>query len=145
MTIILLTNKYISVYICISQYHLRPAPPPPPPPLPPADPWALAFLDGKFPGVGTFKLSNSLGWGRERGQIPCPPSTLQHFSLIAQSNSTNFKHFNMQFFVSSNVFLSNSARILTILTTTCTSLWFKYWYKIIDIKLIERCKVICYE
>ena len=121
-------DKQIHISIHMHQ-SISPAPsaaPVPPPPLPPADPWALAFLDGKFPGVGTFKLSNSLGWGRERGQIPCPPSTLQHFSLIAQSNSTNFKHFNMQFFVSSNVFLSNSARILTILTTTCTSLWFKY-------------------
>ena len=43
-------------------------------------------------------MANSRGWGllscqiprdgdEKRGQIPRPPSTLQHFSLIAQSNS----------------------------------------------------------
>ena len=45
------------------------------PPPPRADLRALDFffpLDGKFPGVG---------W------VPRPPSTLQHFSLIVQSNS----------------------------------------------------------
>ena len=36
-----------------------------------------AALDGKFPGGGDEK----------RGQMPRPPSTLQHFSLTAQSNS----------------------------------------------------------
>ena len=43
-------------------------------------------------------MANSRGWGllscqiprggdEKRGQMPRPPSTLQHFSLIAQSNS----------------------------------------------------------
>ena len=43
-------------------------------------------------------MGNSRGWGLEsceilrgrdekRGQMPRPPSTLQHFSLIAQSSS----------------------------------------------------------
>ena len=46
---------------------IPPAPsPPPPPPPPPADPRAMAFLDAKFPGVGTFELSNSPGWGRKK-------------------------------------------------------------------------------
>ena len=39
-------------------------------------------LDGKFPGLGTLELSNPLGWGWKN-----PPSTQQHFSLIAQSRS----------------------------------------------------------
>ena len=62
----------------------------PPPPLPRADPGALAlFLSW---------MANSRGWGllscqiprggdEKRGQMPHPPSTLQHFLLIAQSNS----------------------------------------------------------
>ena len=62
------------------------------PPLPPrADPRALAFfcfaLDGKYPGVGTLELSNSQGWGRKQRANAPPPSTLQHFSSIAQSNN----------------------------------------------------------
>ena len=42
---------------------------PPPRADPRADPRALAFfgaLDGKFPGVGTFELSNLPGWGRKK-------------------------------------------------------------------------------
>ena len=84
-----------------------PAAPSPPPPR--ADPRALAF----------FLRWMADSHGREkRVQIPCPQSTLQHFSLIAQSNSAVLKHFNVHFFVSSNVFLCNSARIL-IKTSHC--------------------------
>ena len=53
-------------------------------------------------GISIFFLpwmANSWGWGlfsckirrgedEKRGQTPCPPSTLQQFSLIAKSNST---------------------------------------------------------
>ena len=67
-----------------------PAAPSSPPPPHRADPRALAFF---LPWMG-----NSLGWGllscqisrggdEEREQMPRPPSTLQHFSLIAQSTS----------------------------------------------------------
>ena len=66
--------------LCISQFHLRPGPPR-------ADPQALAFF---LPW-----MANSRGWGllscqiprggdEKREQMPRPPSTLQHFSLIAQ-------------------------------------------------------------
>ena len=62
----------------------------PPAPIPRADPWALALF---LPW-----MANSQGWGLlscqiprggdvKRGQMPHPPSTLQHFSLIAQSSS----------------------------------------------------------
>ena len=54
---------------------IPPSPSPPPP-----------LLDGKFPGVGSLELSNSPGGDEKRGQMPRPPLTLQHFSLIAQSN-----------------------------------------------------------
>ena len=61
-----------------------------PHPPPRADPRALAFF---FPW-----MANSRGWGllscqipqggdENRGQMSLPPSTLQHFSLIAQSNN----------------------------------------------------------
>ena len=67
----------------------RPPPTPPPPP-PQTDPRALAFI---LPW-----MTNSRGWGllsckiprggnEKRGQMPRPASTLQHFSLIARSNS----------------------------------------------------------
>ena len=61
-----------------------------PGPPPQADAWALAFF---LPW-----MSNSQGWGLlscqilrdkdgKKRQMPRPPSSLQHFSLIAQSNS----------------------------------------------------------
>ena len=56
-----------------------------------ADPRVLGFffaLDGKFPGVGTLELSNPRGGVEKIGQMPRPPSKLQHFSLIAHSSST---------------------------------------------------------
>ena len=52
-----------------------------------------------LPGIGIFWhwMANSRGWqllscqipggGRKKRQMPRPPSTQQHFSLIAQSNS----------------------------------------------------------
>ena len=68
---------------------IPPAPSPRPLPPPRAEPLVLAFF---FPW-----MANSRGWGllsrqiprggiEKRGQQPRPPSTLQHFSLIAQSN-----------------------------------------------------------
>ena len=64
--------------------------PPAPSTFPRADPRALTIF---LPW-----MANSRGWGLlncqiprggdgKRGQMPRPPSTLQHFSLIAQSNS----------------------------------------------------------
>ena len=69
---------------CISQFHLRPGPPPR------ADPRELAFFlpwMANSPGVGTLELANPPGWGRKKRAKPRPPSTVQHFLLIAQSNS----------------------------------------------------------
>ena len=43
-------------------------------------------LDGKFPGWGLSSCQILRGGDEKRGQMPCPPSTLQHFSLIAQSS-----------------------------------------------------------
>ena len=89
----------------------------PPPHSPWADPRALAFF---LPW-----MANSQKWGllscqiprggdKKRPQMPHPPSTLQHFSLIAQSNNVILSILMFSFFVSIiNVFLCNSARILT--------------------------------
>ena len=96
--------------LCISQFHLHPGPPPPP-----GDPRAVAFF---LPW-----MANSRGWGllscqiprggdEKRGQMPRPPSTLQHFSLIAQSNSAVLSILMCDFFGLINVFLCKSARIL---------------------------------
>ena len=82
-----ITDKQIHISIHMHQ-SISPAPRAAPPP-----PLQLT------PGHWHFGMANSRGWGllgcqipwggdEKRGQIPCPPSTLQHFSLIAQSNST---------------------------------------------------------
>ena len=72
---------------------------------PRADPRALAsFLS---------QMANSRVGDKKRRQMPCPPSTLQHFSLIAQSNSAILSILMFDFFVLINVFFCNSARILT--------------------------------
>ena len=70
---------------------------------PPGRPPGISF----FFALGWGPLSCQISWGgdEKRGQIPRPPSTLQHFSLIAQSSSA------MGFFVSINVFLCNSATV----------------------------------
>ena len=61
---------------------------PPPPPLVLIPGISIFFaLDGKFPGLGTLELSNPSVWDEKRERMPRPPSTLQHFSLIALSNS----------------------------------------------------------
>ena len=48
-----------------------------------ADPRALAFffpLDGKFPGMGTFELSYSPGWGqKKRANAPSSVNTATFF------------------------------------------------------------------
>ena len=75
--------------LCISQLQLHPTPHPPP------------SHSGLIPGHKHFFLpwmANSRGWGllscqiprggdEKRGQMPCPQSTPQHFSLIAQSST----------------------------------------------------------
>ena len=64
------------------------AQPLPPPPL--HHPRSLAFF---LPRMANFRgwglLSCQIPWGGDEktGQMPRPPTTLQHFSLIAQSNN----------------------------------------------------------
>ena len=56
-------------------------------PAPPSPGISVFFaLDGKFPGMETIRRSGE----EKRGQTPRPPKTLQHFSMIAQSNSAVF-------------------------------------------------------
>ena len=70
----------------------------PPAPRPPrADPRELAFflpwsLGWQIPGGGDSSAGQFPGVGKKkRGQMPRPPSTVQHFLLIAQSNSAILK------------------------------------------------------
>ena len=96
--IILRLSNAVGVFVPCDYYLWRPnasvnsscARPPSPPADPRADSQALAFF---LPW-----MANSRGWGllscqiprggdEKRGQMPRPPSTLQHFSLIAQSNN----------------------------------------------------------
>ena len=53
------------------------------PPPPRADPRAVA----NSRGWGLLSCQMPRGGDEKRGQMPHPPSTLQHFSLIAQSNN----------------------------------------------------------
>ena len=67
----------ITAGLCISQFHLRPAPRPPR-----ADPRALAFfcLGWQIPGVGTRELSNPAEWGRKkRANAPSSVNTATFF------------------------------------------------------------------
>ena len=71
----------------------------------------------EFPGVGTLELSNPPGWGREkRANAPSSASTVTFF-IDRTVEYCRFKHFNVRFFVSINVLLCNSARIL--IKTSC--------------------------
>ena len=92
---------FICLFITVYRPVKRPALPPPPPGRPPGISFFFALDDCWGP------LSCQISWGgdEKRGQIPRPPSTLQRFSLIAQSSSA------MGFFVSINVFLCNSATV----------------------------------
>ena len=49
---------------------------------------------------------------KKRGQMPHPLSTLQHFSLIAQSSGAILSILMHDFFVSINIFLCNNAILI---------------------------------
>ena len=93
---------------------IPPVPSPPPPPPPPGWPPGISFcfaLDGKFPRVGTLELSNPPGWGRKKRADPSSVSTATFF-IDRTVEWCHFKHFQVRFFVSINVFLCNNATIL---------------------------------
>ena len=62
---------------------------------------ALAFnvlaLNDKFPGSETHKLPNDPRWEQRRGQIPLPKSSLQQFSLTAQSRNATLSNLRSMF------------------------------------------------
>ena len=67
-----------------------PAAPSPPPHFPRADPRTLAFflpLMANSRWWGLLSCQMARGGDEKRGQMPRPPSTLQHFSLTTQSSS----------------------------------------------------------
>ena len=61
-------------------------PSPPPRGWPPGISIFLHWM-AKSRGRGLLSCQIPRCGDKKRGRIPCPPSTLQHFSLIAQSNS----------------------------------------------------------
>ena len=80
-------------------------PPPPPPlgltPAPGHQHFFFAPWMGNSREWGLLSCQIPRGRDEKRGQIPRPPSKLQHFSLISQSSSC---YFNERFFVSMNDF-----------------------------------------
>ena len=107
-----------SVYaLSIMHQSITAAPSPSPPPGLTPGISIFFVLDGKFSGVGTLELSNPPMWGREkRANAPSPVSTATFF-IDRTVEYCRFKHFNVRFFVSINVLLCNSARIL--IKTSC--------------------------
>ena len=102
---------------CISQFHLRPVPPSG---LTPGHKHFFAS-DGKFPGVGTLELS---GWGRKkRANAPSSVNTATFF-IDRTVKECHFKHFNVRFFGSINVFLCNTVILIKTSRRDDTSLWF---------------------
>ena len=75
--------------------------------------------------------------------MPRPPSTLQQFSLIAQSTNAVLRILMCDFFVSINGLLCNSARIL--MKTLHHDDMRQFVVFVLTLKLIERCNFICYE
>ena len=74
--------------VFIVMHQSIPAVPSPPPPR--ADPRALAFFLpwlANSRGWGLLSCQNPRGGDKKGGLMPRPPSTPQHFSLIAQSNN----------------------------------------------------------
>ena len=97
------------------------------PPL--ADPRASAFF---LPW-----MANSRGWGllscqiprggdEKRGQMPRPPSRLQHFSLITQSSSAILSILMCDFLfqLTSSFVTALGFQLKLHAATTCNSLWF---------------------
>ena len=123
----------------------------PTPPLPPTHTHththkALAFF---LPW-----MANSWGWGllscqipqggdEKRGQMPHPPTALQHFSLTALSNSVILSilmcDFLFQFTSSFVIALGFQSRLHAAMTPV-----YSLVIKLLTLKLIVHCKVICY-
>ena len=107
-------------------------------PHPRANHRTLAFfaLAGKFPGVGTLEVSNPPGWERKkRANSPSSVDTATFF-IDRTVEQCHFKHFNVRFLVSNNVFLCNSA-ILIETRRDDTSLWFSHY--VIAAMLADGC------
>ena len=81
-------------------------------------------LDGKFLGVGTLELSNPPGWGRKKKANDPSSVNTATFFIDQTVEQCHFKHFNVRFFVSINVFLCNSAILIKTSRRDDTSLWF---------------------
>ena len=134
--------------LCLSQFQLRPAAPSiPPPGWPPGINNFLA-LDGKFPGVGTPELSNHPRWGlKKRANSPSSVNTATFFFGLHSRIVVNSAVLNILMCVSSNVFPCNSARILIRISRDNMHQFMVLVSikKLLTLKLIERCKVVCFK
>ena len=101
-------------------------------------------------------MANSRGWGlfscqisregeEKRGQIPRPPSTLQHFSLIAQSSSAILSILVCDFLFQLTPSFVIVLFLLRLHAVTTPVYGFSIVIKLLTLKLIVRCKVNCYE
>ena len=105
-------------------------------PPPPVDPRSLAswMANSRRWLGGTFELPNPPGWGRKKRANATSSVNTATFFIDCTVEECHFKHFNVQFFVSVNVFLCNSV-IPIIRRLDDTSLWCQFCYKLIDIKI----------
>ena len=102
-------------------------------------------LDGKFLGVGTLELSNPPGWGRKKKANGPSSVNTATFCIDRTVEQYHFKHFNVRFFVSINVFLCNSAILIKSSRRETPVYGFSIVIKLLTLKLIVRCKDNCYE
>ena len=115
-----------------------PAAPSPPPPLPRAGGAFFFAWIANSRGWELLSCQIPRGGDETRGQMPRPPSTLQHFSLIAQSSSAILSFLMCDFLFQLTCFLCNRAILIKTSRRDDTSLWpVSYCYKIIDILKIN--------
>ena len=121
------TYDYFITEIIKFMHQSIPAAPNPPPPrsLTSTPGISIIFaLDGKLPGVGTLELSNPPGWWqKKRANTPSSVNTATFF-IDRTVKECHFKHFNVRFFGSINVFLCNTVILIKTSRRDDTSLWF---------------------
>ena len=70
----------------------------PPPPSPGLTPICVLPWMANSSGWGLLSCQIPRGGDEKRGQMPCPPSTLQPFFIDCIVEECHFKHFNVLFF-----------------------------------------------
>ena len=122
--------------LCISQFQLQ-APKTNPSPLLSCPPGISIFLPWMANSRGQGFFSCQIPWGGERKKKvnALSPINTAIFFIDHMVESCHFKHFIVRYFVKTNVCLSNSTILIKNSSRNDSSSWFKYRYKIIDIKI----------